>query len=115
MIGSCVVLGGGGLIWTVLNVGVSAERRSALVRRVSEIDIVHEALPRTRHYPTLPSVEGLTNSPGIELAYRLPPSQTPGWRLFAALIFALLWNLVVFLLTVSAISGHLARQLVHQP
>src|SRR5207248_5968756 len=62
VIGSCVVLGGGGLIWTVLNVGVSAERRSALVRRVSEIDIVHEALPRTRHYPTLPSVEGLTNS-----------------------------------------------------
>jgi hypothetical protein len=42
------------------------------------------------------------------LAYRLPAAQTPGWRLLATTIFAMLWNFVVCLLTVSVISGHIA-------
>jgi hypothetical protein len=105
---SSVVLGGGGLIWTVWRVGTSIERRSALERQAAESDIVHAAVPRPRNYPTLPMLEGLTDSPGIELAYRLPPAHTPGWRLVATTIFAMLWNFVVCLLTVSVISGHIA-------
>src|SRR6185436_19671587 len=72
LMGSCVALGGGGLIWTVLRVGTSAERRGALARRAADIDLVNEAVPRPRNYPTLPPCDGLSNSPGIELAYRLP-------------------------------------------
>jgi len=105
---SSVILGGGGLIWTVLHVGTSIERRSALARQAAESDIVHAAVPRPRNYPTLPPFEGLTNSPGIELAYRLPAAQTPGWQLLAITVFAMLWNFVVCLLTVSVISGHIA-------
>jgi hypothetical protein len=101
---SSVVLGGGGLIWTVLRVGTSIERRNALARQAVDTDIALEAVPRPRNFPTLPAFEGLTNSPGIELAYRLPPTQTPGWRLLATTIFAMLWNFVVCLLTVSVIS-----------
>src|SRR5262245_36845912 len=105
---SSAVLGAGGLIWTVLNVGISVERRSALARRAAETDIVHAAVPRPRDYPGLPTLEGLTDSPGIELAYRLPPSETPGWRLLAMTIFAMLWNFVVCFLTVSVMSAHIA-------
>jgi hypothetical protein len=105
---SSVVLGGGGLIWTVLRVGTSIERRSALARQASETDIVHAAVPRPRNYPTVPPFDGLTNSPGIELAFRLPAAQTPGWQLLAMTIFAMLWNFVVCLLTVSVIGGHAA-------
>lgn len=102
---SSMVLGAGGLIWTAVRVGTSAERRSALARRAADIDIVNHAVPVPRDYPTLPSLDGLTNSPGIELAYRLPASQSPGWRLLATTIFAMLWNAAVCLLTVSVING----------
>src|SRR6185503_10814707 len=46
--------------------------------------------------------------PGVELAYRLPPKQTPGWRLLATTIFTLLWNFVGCMLTVSAIGSYIA-------
>jgi hypothetical protein len=106
--GSFVIIAGGGLIWSVMRVGTSVERRGALARRVANIDLVNAAVPTPRDYPNLPPLDGLTNSPGIQLAYRLPPSQTPGWRLLAVTVFALLWNLVSCLLTVSAIGSHLA-------
>ena len=105
---SSVVLGGGGLIWTVLRVGTSAERRSALATRAADIDIVQQTVPSPRNFPTLPPCEGLTNSPGIDLAYRLPSSQTPVWRLLAMAIFAMLWNVVVCPLTVSVIGAHVS-------
>lgn len=105
---SASVLGGGGLLWVVLRAGTSQERRSALARRAAEIDLLVQTVPWPRQYPTLPPLEGLTNSPGTILAYRLPPAQSPGWQLLATTLFAMLWNAVVCLLTVSVIRGHLA-------
>ncbi len=105
---SFVIMGGGGLIWSVLRIGTSAERRGAMARQASEMDLVHEAVQRPRHYPTLPSFEGLTNSPGVELAYRLPPAQSPGWRLLATTIFAWSWLAVGGMLAVWAIGSHVA-------
>ena len=55
-------------------------------------DLVHETVPRSKNHPTVPAFDGLTDSPGTELAYRLPTSQSPGWRLLAKTIFVLLWN-----------------------
>jgi hypothetical protein len=103
---SSIVLGAGGLIWTVLRIGTSIERRSALVSQAANTDIVHAAVPRPRNYPTVPSFDGLINSPGIDLAYRLPASQTPGWRLLAMTVFAMLWSFMVCLLTAKVIRGH---------
>jgi hypothetical protein len=105
---SFVIIGGGGLIWAVLRIGTSAERRGALARQASEIDLVQDAAPRPKHLPAIPSYEGLTNSPGVELAYRLPPSQSPGWRLMATTIFAWSWLAVGGVLGVWAISSHVA-------
>jgi hypothetical protein len=103
---SSIVLGGGGLIWAVLRIGTSVERRSAMARQAADTDFVHAAVPRPRNYPTVPPFDGLTNSPGIDLAYRLPTTHSPGWRLLATTIFAMLWCFVVFLLTASVIRGH---------
>jgi len=105
---SSIVLGGGGLIWSAVRLGTSAERRSAMARRAAEIDLIHDAAPRPRNYPTLPPIEGLMNSPGIELAYRLPAAYSPGWQLLATTIFAMLWNSMICVLTVSVISSHVA-------
>lgn len=105
---SSIVLGGGGLIWAVLGIGTSVERRSAMATRAVDSEIVQSAVPRPRNYPTLPAFDGLTDSPGIELAYRLPSSQTPAWQLLAVTIFTMLWNLVICILTVSVVSAHVA-------
>jgi hypothetical protein len=105
LMASFVLLGGGGLIWTVLRLGVSAERRSALATQAVDSELVQEAVPRPRNYPTLPPYDGLINSPGIELAYRLPPAQTPGWQLLATTIFTLLWIGVVCFFTVWTIGN----------
>jgi hypothetical protein len=110
VLSSFVVIGGVGLIRTTLRVSASAERRGAMARQASELDIVREAAPRPKHYPTVPSYDGLTNSPGVELAYRLPPSATPGWRLLATTLFTLAWNGVACVLAVWTVQGHLARQ-----
>lgn len=102
---SFIMMGGVGLIWTVLRLGISAERRSHLSTRASKLDLMKEAVPQPKDYPSLPSHDGLTNSPGIELAYRLPTSQSPGWRLLAKTIFALLWNGIACVLFVLAVKG----------
>jgi hypothetical protein len=107
---SFVLLGGGGLIWTALRVGTSAERRNVMARQAADIDLVQEALPRPKHYPTLPPYDGLTNSPGVDLAYRLPPSESPGWRLLATTVFAMLWSALVCVLTYWALRGHVTGQ-----
>lgn len=92
VLSSFVFTGGIGLIWTVVRLGISAERRSALATHASALDLVHETVPRPKNHPTVPAFDGLTDSPGTELAYRLPTSQSPGWRLLAKTIFVLLWN-----------------------
>lgn len=102
VLGSFVLIGGGGAIYTVLHVGTSAERRSALAKRAVNIELLSDAVPTPRDFPTLPSDNDLINSPGIQLAYRLPAAQSPVWRLAAATVFCLVWNLLTAALTVVA-------------
>lgn len=104
---SFVILGGAGVLRTALRIGFSAERRSAMAQSANRIDLVREAVPQPKDFPTLPSHEGLINSPGTELAYRLPSSNPTGWRLLATTIFSLLWNAVGCVLFVIATRGWL--------
>lgn len=108
VLASFAIMGGVGLVWTVLRLGISAERRSALTRQASAIDLFHAVVSQPESFPTLPPHEGLTNSPGIELAYRLPPAESPAWQLLAKTVFALVWNTLGIVLTVLAIREHLA-------
>lgn len=106
--GSFVLIGGAGLIWTVMRIGISIERRSVMAQSATEIDALSEMLPPRPEYPTLPEVDGLKNSPGVELSYRLPQTESPGWRLLAATLFALGWNAVACVLAVWALRDYLA-------
>ncbi|MCO6456194.1 MAG: hypothetical protein J5I93_12915 [Pirellulaceae bacterium] len=103
VLGSFVLIGGGSLIFALLRMGTSAERRSALAQRAANLDLFTKALPRERGYPTVPSDENLTNSPGVVLAFRLPSTQSPAWRLSAVLVFCVVWNVTSVGLLVIAV------------
>ena len=81
-----------GFVKTILLVGTTAERRRAIAKRATDIDLLTEALPSKREYPNVPRDVNLTNSPGIKLAYRLPIARSPSWQLLASGVFTLLWN-----------------------
>jgi hypothetical protein len=108
--GSFATMGGAGLIWTAVRLGISAERRSIMARSATELDPLSDILQARPDYPATPEVEGLKNSPGVELSFRLPQSQSVGWRLVAATVFALTWNAVACVIAVGVVRGHLVGQ-----
>jgi hypothetical protein len=105
---SFILIGGGGVILTVLHVGASAERRSAMARRAANIELLSNTLPSTKEYPNVPRDANLTNSPGVTLTYRLPIVQSPIWKLAAATAFCLVWNSIASVLLVLAIDSHVS-------
>ncbi|MCA9154565.1 MAG: hypothetical protein KDA62_04585 [Planctomycetales bacterium] len=104
VLASFVLIGGGGLIYTVLNVRTSAERRSALAARASQIDLISEASTSPKDYPNVPRDTNLINSPGVRLKYRLPVSQSNAWKLLIVSVFALVWNGITYSLLAVAIT-----------
>lgn len=105
--GSFMVIGGGGLVYTMLHWNTSAERRAAIAKQRAQNDPFVAAAPTNHDFPTVPDDDNLTNSPGIKLAYRLPIAVAPGWALFAALMACLLWNGIVSVFVVMAVRTHL--------
>jgi hypothetical protein len=103
---SMVLLGGGGFLFSVAEVGTSAERRSALVARASDFEFVQHATVSGRTHPTIPVGDNLTNSPGTNLRFRLPNMQSPAWPLAAGAVSFLLSSAVVAVLAVVAIRSH---------
>ncbi len=89
VLSSSVFIGGAGVILTVLRVGVSAERRSAIVQRAADLDLIQDALPSQKDYPAIPREANLVNSPGVNLAYRLPVFKSSAWKLPAMTVLAL--------------------------
>jgi hypothetical protein len=104
---SLVLIGAVGLIYDILQVGTSAERRSALAKKASSIDLLSDAFPSAKDFPTIPRDENLRNSPGVTLAYRLPIARSPAWKLVAAALFCLTWNGLVSVITVLTVNSHL--------
>ena len=98
VLASLVVIGVFGLSGTILMTGTSIERRRALAKKATNIDLLARQFRSLKEFPQVPRAEDLTNSPGIKLDYRLPMERSPGWRLLVVGVFALLWNgLVGFL------------------
>jgi hypothetical protein len=93
------------LIFSVMHIGTSAERRSALVKQAKNIEIL-----RTNEFPAIPAGENLINSPGVTLAYRLPISQSPAGRLLVATIVFLLLTGITAIVAVLAAREHRAAQ-----
>jgi hypothetical protein len=112
VLASFVLLGGGGVVWTILHASATRERRSALVRRAARLHLrgsAEETEARAADFPSIPSDANLTNSPGVKLSYRLPVVQSPAWRLIFASMFGLIWNvsaaILVFFASRSVVSG----------
>jgi hypothetical protein len=104
---SLVLIGGGGLIYTVLQTGTSIERRSAMARKATDMELLGESPPSTKDLPGIPTDADMTNSPGTTLAFRLPVETTPGQSLLAALIFCLVWNVLMVVFVAAATIKHL--------
>lgn len=97
---SLIGCGLGGIVYTLLQVGTSAERRLALARRAASLAPAPEHPDSNEDFPCIPSDENLTNSPGVRLRYRLPVVESPGAHLLLIAILSLLWNGVVAVLVV---------------
>ncbi len=108
---SCLIcIGAGGLIWTVVRMRTSAERRSAVVRRAAERTLGRAELPPSGDFPGVPKRDSFQESPGVRLAYRLPgQSQSSVWSLASAAILSMLWVGLTSVLGVIVIQSLLAR------
>jgi hypothetical protein len=104
---SFIVIGGGGLVYTLWHWGASAERRSSLAQRASKIDLLNEPVSERNDYPQVPSDTDWKSSPGTKLAYRLPIGSAPGWQLFAVFFACLFWNGITSVFVVIAVRSHL--------
>ncbi len=103
-----IVVGGSGIVWSILRMGTSEERRLAFAGK-ARLNM-EEKRSKRKTYPAIPDDDGITNSPGTQLAYRLPPAQSPGWTLLAATSFCVLWNTVSCLLLVWTIGSIFSGQ-----
>ena len=103
---SFVLLGGHGLAVTLLKLRTSQERRSALARDASQLNVLPDETELVERYPTVPRVTNLTNSPGIQFKYRLPIARTPAWAMLAAASFCLIWNGMTVVLMRQVWLGH---------
>ena len=106
VLASFVVIGGWGVFRTVLQLGASVERRSAMASRAAGLDIIRDALASPKEYPTIPRDAQLTNSPGVTLAFRLPVAQSSTWKLSFATLFSLVCIGLTSVLLVVAIDSH---------
>ena len=89
-------------IYRLLSVlGKSEERRAAAV---TIPDILEPVAGSTEEpgYPAVPTCDHFTNSPGTVLDFRLPIESPESWTLLGIGIFAVLWNIVLVVLGVSA-------------
>lgn len=118
---SFILLGGGGVVWAILHVSATRERRSALARRAAKLDLRGDGesphgRPLRPDFPNIPSDANLTNSPGVKLKYRLPIIHSPAWRLIFASVFGLIWNIsaafLIYFAVRSLLSGSPQRFLV---
>ena len=103
-----IIIGAGGLIYSLLHWGKSAERRAAITQRVQERDLFGTNGATEHEYPNVPQRTDITNSPGTKLRYRLPIDTSPGWALFGTLLGCIIWNGLVAVMVYFAVRGHLA-------
>ncbi len=106
---SFVVIGIGGLVFTALHWGKSAERRAAAARSVPAPELFDLPAAVDPKYPYIPDCREITSSPGTRLAYRLPLTHSPGWTLLGLLAACVAWNGAVSIFAVMAVGSFVAR------
>ncbi len=104
---SFMAIGAGGLIYTMLRWGKSAEHRAAMTQRIQERDVFGTNGDGPA-YPFVPAGADMANSPGTKLRFRLPMARSPGWALFGTLALCIVLNGIVAVYAVLAVKNHLA-------
>jgi len=101
---SFLAIGIGGLIYTMLNWGKSAERRAA-ARKLPAAELFELPAKADPQFPSVPDCSEITSSPGTRLAYRLPLAKSPGWTLFGLLAVSIAWNGTVSVFVFMAVAS----------
>jgi len=106
---SFFLIGAGGIVRALLQVSASAERRSVISQRATEVDLL-SGVDKPAPFPNVEPDADITNSPGVRLAYRLPAVETPFWQVLSLAIFCVVWNAIAASLTVLAVKTFLAGE-----
>jgi len=104
---SFILIGGGGLVYTLFTWGKSAERRAAIVKKAPRLDALVNHKAAAPDFPHVPRPTNITDSPGTRLTFRLPVAGSPVWALFVWLTACLLWNGIVSIFVTIVISSFL--------
>jgi hypothetical protein len=104
---SLIMIGGGGLTYSLINMGKSAERRAAISHRRTQRELFEYDPPLISEYPSVPGDTNLTNSPGTHLPFRLPIQRSAAWSLLITSTVALVVNTIVAGFAVAAIQAHI--------
>lgn len=104
---SFILIGGGGLFYTMLLWGKSAERRAALTRRAAQLPLFEANGKDDSRFPNIPESVDATDSPGTTLAFRLPVAASRAWALVVSLVLCVFWNGVVSIFLIVAVGSHL--------
>lgn len=102
---AAIASGVAGLVYRLVRVGASSERRSAMATRASSIEIIVPPSDALDKMPSVPRGDSLTDSPGERLTYRLAAEQSTGGELVGPALLALLWNAVWFVLLAVVVLG----------
>jgi len=102
---SFILIGVGGLVYTWMTWGKSAERRAVLAKRAALRGPFDTDPEDDSSLPSIPRPTSITDSPGTTLAYRLPIVAASGWKLFGGVAACLGWNGIVAVFACLAIGG----------
>ncbi len=105
-----VIVGGGALIYRLFSVGASHERRSAIASRAAALEFSPPLEGSELALPSVPQGRGVTDSPGVKLAFRLASEGSMARHAISTAALSLLWNAAWFVLLAVVISGFLNGQ-----
>lgn len=103
-----IAVGGGAMLYRLLSVGASNERRKMFASRAASIEFPSADASDSQPLPSVPLGRGVTDSPGVRLAYRLASERSMARRTIAIAALALLWNAAWFVLLAVVVSGFLS-------
>ena len=104
---SFMVIGLTAFVLQVSQTLASPERRTALASKVKE-EHVRRAEGMAESNSTLPQLRNFTDSPGVELNYRLATQSGDSTPLILSSLFTTAWNAMVAVLTVFWVQGFLS-------
>lgn len=102
---AAIASGTGGLVYRLIGLSASSERRSVIASRAGSIEMIGPPADEGARLPNVPRGKSVTESPGERLTYRLAPQSPEASGVVGPATLALLWNAVWFVLLAVVVSG----------